>query len=164
MKRLFLFWGAVSWGARLQMVAVALILGWYAWLDFQMGNWPVTIGIIVVAFSIAHRLKPVMIANSEMTHKIWSTFGVAFITTYFLAHQQWWWRTLLAHYVREFVMWLDFSCGYWFISELQLQQRESLELVPSNVDDHIRPAEGDDAENNLDDPDQSPIQETNRRH
>ncbi len=129
MKRLSWFLGSLPWGSRLQILAVALILMWYAWFDFERGNSGVTIGIIAVTWLIGWLLKPIMTANPRLTYKIWSTFGVAFLLTFVLARAQWWWHTMLAHYAREFVMWLDLSCGYWFISELRLQPERQREMA-----------------------------------
>ena len=137
MKRLFLFFGSLPWGARLQIIAVSLILVWYAWFDFKNGNSPVTIGIVLVAWLIGWLLMPLMMAHQRTTFQIWSTFGVAFLMTYVLAQNQWWWHTMIAHYCREIVMWLDVSCGYWFISELRLQQERQLASTMMLKDDSI---------------------------
>ena len=127
MRRLWLFLGSLPWGSRLMMLLMAIILVDYARYDFQAGNWPVTVGIILFAWLIGWLLKPVMIAHTRTTFKIWSSFGVVFLITFVLANKQWWWHTMLAHYAREFAMWLEFSCGYWFISEVQLQQQRQIE-------------------------------------
>jgi hypothetical protein len=125
MKRLFLFLGGLPLGARLQILAVTLILGYQAWFDFQRGVWPVTIVIVALAWLIGWWLMPVMVAHPHVSQRVWGTFGIAFLVIYVLAHKQWWWRTMAAHFGRELAMWLDLSCGYWFISELRLQQERA---------------------------------------
>lgn len=123
MRRLFLFLGSLSWGSRLQTLAVVLILGWNAWFDYQRGNWPVTIGIICFAWLLGWLLKPLMMAYPIQATKIWGTLGIAYFLTFFLARNQWWWRLMITHYASEFYLWLDLSCGYWFVSEMCLQQQ-----------------------------------------
>jgi len=124
MKRLFLFLGSLSWGERLHMLVLIITLWFYASYDIKKGNWPVTIGIIMVAWLIGWSLIPLMIAYPRQTYRIWNLWGIAFFVVYLLAHKQWWWRPMGAHYLRELYLWIDLSCGYWFISELRLQREK----------------------------------------
>ena len=71
MKRLSLFFGALPFGSRLQILAVLCLLGYHAWIDYQLGIWPVTIVIIVIAWTIGWLMMPVMAAYPKQTFKIW---------------------------------------------------------------------------------------------
>ena len=143
MKRLYLFLKALPLGSRLQILVVVLLIGYHAWIDFQHGYSAVTMGIFVVALLIGWLLKPLMTANPRRTAKVLSAFGIVVFGFYVLARHEWWWRTRAAHFSREFVMWLDLSCAYWFISETQLQQ-QSLTLTDVDArDDENRPSDDD---------------------
>ena len=125
MRRLSLYLGALSWGSRLQMLAILLILGYWMWLDIQLKIWPVTAAIVLFAWFLGWLLMPTMVAHPRAAHRIWGSFGIAYLIVYLLAHRQWWWRTVAAHFGRELVLWLEVSCGYWFVSELRLRQEPS---------------------------------------
>ena len=94
MRRLFFFLGGLRWGARLQMLAVVLILGSWAWFDFQNGRSMVTIAIVMAAWLIGWLLKPVMVANPQRTSKTLNVVGFVILFMYVLAWKQWWWRTV----------------------------------------------------------------------
>ena len=143
MKRLRYFLGALSWGARLQMLSLAIILGFWIWLDFKLGYWKVGVGIILVTWLIGWLMKPVMIANPRLTVTVLKTIRVSILLLYFLifilenilAKRQRWWHLLISHFGREFLLWLDLSCEYWFLSELGLQQeRLNEQRVTEKVD------------------------------
>lgn len=134
MRRLFLFLRAMRWGGRLQILVVVLILGLWAWIDFQIGRSAVTIGIVVTSWLIGWLLKPVMVANPRQTSSLLSFVGIVVLAFYVLAWKQWWWKILLAHYAREFVLWLDLSCQYWFLSELSLQRERQAEQFDDQTD------------------------------
>lgn len=143
MQRLYLFIETMPWGARLQTLVVAIILGWYAWIDIQFGIWPISLGIVLLTFLLAWLLKPVMMAHQRATFKIWGACGMAFLLTYVLAQKQQWWLTMYAHFGREFFMWLDLSCGYWFISEVRLQQMRAAEMMQAyeQQDEPVQPVQ-----------------------
>lgn len=134
MRRLLLFIGALRWGARLQMVAVVMMLGLYAWLDYQKGYWPVTIAVALTAWLIGWLLKPLMVAHPRRTTWIWNILGILVLIFILFAHRQRWWRLLITRFAKQFFLWLDVSCGYWFLSELQLQQRQAVEQMKSDDD------------------------------
>lgn len=136
MRRLSLYLGFLSWGSRLQMLAVLLILGYWVWLDVQRGIWPVSIAIILLAAFVGAILMPLMVAYPRQSFRIWSSFGIVYLVVYLVARDQWWWRTVLAHFCREFAMWLELSCGYWFVSELRLRQ-ERLAAADSSERDEF---------------------------
>ena len=127
MRRLLLFLGGSSWGGRLQLLVVVMILGSMAWIDFQIGRSPVTIGIALTSWLIGWLLKPVMVANPRRTSMTLNVVGFVVLAFYVLAWNQWWWKIRLAHYAREFVLWMDLSCGFWFISEMRLQNERTVE-------------------------------------
>ncbi|WP_010583459.1 hypothetical protein [Schlesneria paludicola] len=122
MRRLSLVFGSLSLGAKLQTLAVALILAWYAWFDYRLGRWPVTVGIILFSVLVGWLLRPLMRAYPQRTSQVWRILSIAFVLTYMLAQGQWWWRLLIRHYLCEYFWWQVFSCGYWFISDLRLDQ------------------------------------------
>ena len=143
MKRLRLFLSALSPGARLQMLSVAIILGWWIWLDVKLGYWPIGIGIIPITWVIGWLMKPVMVANPRMTVAVLKTIRLTILLLYFLifiletllAWRQRWWHLLIAHFAREFFLWLDLSCEFWFLSELRLrQERQNEQAVVEKVD------------------------------
>ena len=135
MRRLDLFLGFLSWGSRLQMLAVLLILGFWIWLDIQRGIWPVSIAIILFAAFIGRILMPLMVAYPRQSFRIWGSFGIVYLVIYLVARDQWWWRTVLAHFCRQFFLWLELSCGYWFVSELRLRQEKLAERDSFEQDD-----------------------------
>ena len=137
MKRLFLFLGALSWGARLQMLALALIVGFYAWIDFGKGFSHVTAGVVIFSWFIGWLMKPLMVSHAKTTFRIWSAFGIVVVVAYVLGRNQWWWGTALAHFAREFFMLLDLSCGYWFVSELRIQQEHQIERLIRETDEGV---------------------------
>lgn len=143
MRRLFLYLRGLSWGACLQLLVVAMILGRLAWIDFQIGRSSVTIGIALTSWLIGWLLKRVMVANPQRTSKTLNVVGFVVLAFYVLTWKQWWWRLRLAHYASEFVLWLDFSCGYWFVSELQLERQQILE-PPDPWEDRADKYRGDD--------------------
>lgn len=134
MRRLSLFLGFLSWGSRLQLLAVLLILGYWMWMDVQRGIWPVSVAIILMALLAGRIFMPLMVAYPRQSFRIWGSFGMVYLVVYLFARDQWWWRTVLAHFCRQFAMWLELSCGYWFVSELRLRQ-EQLAGVHSAVQD-----------------------------
>ena len=121
MHRLSLLYRSFSVTTRLQLFCVLLLVGWYIWIDFEAGKWPVSIGIILISFALARLMLPLMMRFSQITQFVWSTIGFAFLVTHFVARHEPWWNTWLAHFIREFVIWLALWCAYWFISEIQLQ-------------------------------------------
>ena len=72
-------------------------------------------------------------ASECVTLKIFSAaFGiVVFWDVRLEARNEWWWHnSWAAHFGRELAMWMDMSCGYWFISEVRLRQdRQLAELL-----------------------------------
>ena len=122
MRRLSLVFGSLSLGAKLQTLGVALILIWYAWFDYQLGRFPVTLGIILFSGVIGWAVRPLMRAHPERTSRLWRVLSIAFVVLYAVAQGQWWWRLLIRHYLCEYFWWQVFSCGYWFISDLRLDQ------------------------------------------
>jgi hypothetical protein len=124
MRRLSLYLGTLSWWSRLQVLVLLIILGFQAQVDIKHGIWPVTVFIVFVTVLIGWLLKPLMVAHPRTAYRIWSSFGIVFLITFLLCHKQWWWRTVAAHFGREFALWLELSCGYWFISELRLKQEQ----------------------------------------
>ena len=103
-----------------------------------------TVGIFLVALLTGWLLKPLMTANPQRTAKILSAFGIVVFGFYVLARNEWWWRTRAAHFSREFVMWLDLSCAYWFISETQLRQQSLTSSDVNTRDSENLPPDDDD--------------------
>jgi hypothetical protein len=124
MRRLSLFLGSMSFGQKLQLLIIVVLLANHAWFDFQIGKSEWTIGIIFAAFAFGWMLKPVMVMYPRMTYRIWGAFGILILAAYVFGNHIPLWRTLLGHFLRELLLWLDISCGYWFISEMRLRQLE----------------------------------------
>jgi hypothetical protein len=126
MRRLTLFFGLMSWWMRLQILVMILFLASQYRFDFRKGLLPVTVAIVVIAWLIGWLLMRLMIAHPRTSFKIWSSLAglILFVlmTMYVQARGQRWWFTLGAHFGREIVIGLYLSCGYWFLSELRLQQ------------------------------------------
>ena len=127
MRRFNLFLRSLSWGSRLQLLAIALILGYWIWLDYQRGIWPVSMVIIVFAWFLGWLVMPLMAAYPRQAFRIWGSFGIVYMVVFFVSRNQWWWRTVAAHFGRELALWLELSCGYWFISELKLREQRLAE-------------------------------------
>lgn len=135
MRRLSLYLGGLSWGSRLQLLALLLILGFWVWIDVNHGIWPVTIVIVLFAITLGRLMLPVMLSHPTMTHRLWSSFGFLYLIVYLSCQRQWWWRTVAAHFGREILLWLEVSCGYWFISELRLRQQAMSDANRQDSDD-----------------------------
>ena len=135
MRRLSLSLGALSWGPRLKILAVLLVVSFQAWIDIRHGIWPVTVAIVLLAWFLGWLLMPLMVAYPTPAYKIWNSTSFFFLIVYLLARDEWWWRTIAAHFGRELVMWLYLGCGYWFLSELRLRQENPVKDRPSEPDE-----------------------------
>lgn len=124
MKRLFLFLGALSWGARLQLLALILILVRDALIDFQMNRSQVTVSIILISWFIGWLVKPLMIARPKLTSRVGSAIGIVVFAFFLLTLGHRIWRLRIAHYGFELFLWLSLSCEYWFVSELKLREQQ----------------------------------------
>lgn len=131
MRRLVLYVRGLSWGARLQLLALLTILGFWAWIDVGLGIWPVTVGIFLLALFLGWLLMPLMVSRPKLAFRVWSSFGIIYLVLYLACQRQWWWRTLAAHLGREMLLWLEITCGYWFVSELFLRQQRAMSESPA---------------------------------
>lgn len=129
MSRIALFWGGLPLGSKLQHVALALILGSvfvtrdlnprFRW--FGLPLWQITAPLILLTIVIGWILLPLMMRNLRRTQRILSALGCfVLILGILLATQRWALRLMIVQVSMTTLLWLDLSCSFWFISELQL--------------------------------------------
>ena len=127
MRRLGYFWRGLPLGSKLQFLAMALILGSvFVTQDlrprprvFGLLLWQVTAPLIISAFVLGRLLLPLMLRHPERAQRILSWFGMTVFLVSLLSINQRWGRIVLTHLGLTFGMWLDVSCWFWFISEIQ---------------------------------------------
>ena len=123
---------------RLQILVMILFMGFQFRFDFLKGIWPVAVAIVFLTWLIGWLLMQLMMAYPRPAFQIWKSLaGVilfVFLTMYLQARGQRWWFTIGAHFGREIVVGLYLSCGYWFLSELRLQQDRSKKEIDREED------------------------------
>jgi|GEM_PF-4274368 len=125
MRRLSLFLGSLSWGSRLQLLASILILGTLCWVDYQRKLLHYTIAFILFAWFLGWILKLAMLSSARQIFRILSVISIAILLTYIAAPNLRWWRRPISRLVCEFLLVMDLSCRYWFLSELRLRQMKN---------------------------------------
>lgn len=134
MRRLSLFLGSLSWGSRLQILASILILGILCWADYERKLLHYTISFILFAWFLGWVLKLSMLSSAQQIFRVLSVISIAIMMTYILAPKLRWWRTPLSRLVCEFLLVLDLSCRYWFLSELRLRQMKNRGPIAQDYD------------------------------
>lgn len=134
MRRLAYFWSGLSWSSRLQFLALAIFLGYrIAVIDLNPRNkilglalWQVTIPLILVAITTARVLLPAMMRNPGLSERLLQGLGLlvfaAWILAAFMGPQ-----IVLAYLAMTFVLWLDASCWFWFLSEIRMRQAVAID-------------------------------------
>lgn len=128
MQRLWLFWRGLSLGSKLQYVALGLILATvFVMRDmnprmrwFGLPLWQITLPLILLTFVLGRMLLPLMLWHPTRTQSILSVFGwVIFGLGIVAASQRWGRRLMIVQVGLTTAMWLDASCSFWFVSEIQ---------------------------------------------
>lgn len=125
MQRVGNFWNGLTLASRLQYLAFAIVLGaLYVQRDLNPANrvfghplWHLTLVLIVLMVIAGRLLLPLMMRFPTATRWMLGLFGVAvFVLSFYLATRR---LILLTHLILTAALWLDASCSFWFISEVQ---------------------------------------------
>ena len=127
MRRLGYFWSGLPLSSKLQYLALGLILGTlFARRDLNPANrflglplWQITVPLILGTFVLGRLLLPVMLLHPVRTQRVLYLFGITlFAVGLFIATRR---LVMITHLGMTCAMWLDASCWFWFISEIQLR-------------------------------------------
>jgi len=127
MQRLRYFWTGLPLASKLQFVALGLILGAaFVHRDlvlrwFGLPLWQITVPLILMTIVLGRLLLPWMLRNHRRAQWMLSWSGTIVFGLGLLGTMQWWGRLLITHVFLTTAMWLNASCWFWFISELQRQ-------------------------------------------
>jgi len=153
MRRFGYFWSGLPLGSKLQFVALGLILGSVFWNRdlnparrwFGRPLWQVTVPLILLMFVLGRLLLPLMLRSPLRTQRALYRFGMLVFVLGIYASTQRWGRLMITHVSLSLAMWLDVSCWFWFISEIQIRAAELLsrQSKENSADDD---SESDDAE------------------
>ncbi len=127
MRRLGYFWKGLPFTAKLQYLAMLLVLGSiFVQIDMHPGRkafgvplWQVTGSLICATFILARLLLPLMMARPILSQRLLSWFGMSIFLFSLISMNQRWGRMLITHLGITVGMWLDVWCSFWFTSEIQ---------------------------------------------
>lgn len=127
MWRLVYFWKGLSLSAKLQYLGMGLLLGW-TFVRIDLNNrfmglpmWQVTVSMIVWTFLLGRLLLPLLMLNPVRSQRMLSWFGMLiFLLGLYIATQPWRGKKIV-HLVLTQALWLDVSCWFWLISEIQMR-------------------------------------------
>ncbi|MBS0201325.1 MAG: hypothetical protein JSS49_00390 [Planctomycetes bacterium] len=127
MRRLGYFLSGLPLGAKLQFLALGMILGLVfinrdlnprmQW--FGLPLWQITVPLILGVFVLGRLLLPLMMWQPKRAQGLLRWLGMLVLGIGLLSMFQWWGRLLIVHVGLTTAMWLDASCWFWFISEIQ---------------------------------------------
>ena len=137
------FWSGLSLAARLQYIALVLFLGtMFVIRDldprmrwFGLPLWQITGPLILLMLALGRILLPLMLRSPQRTQRFLSFFGLAVFVLGVVSANQRWGRLLIVYLTLTLALWLDVSCSFWFISEIQRRLqglRESLKTHSEN--------------------------------
>jgi hypothetical protein len=151
MRRLRDFWAGLSLGSKLQFIFLGLILGSvFVAKDMNPRNhvlgvplWQVTASLILGTFVLGRILLPIMLWHPKRTQWLLFWFGMLVFIVGLIVATLPLRRLLITHLTLTSAMWLDVSCWFWFISEIQ--RRVKALSVPSTASGTSRlvPADAD---------------------
>lgn len=127
MRRFGLFWSGLPLASKLQFLVLGLVLGSVfvnrdlnrQW--FGLPLWKITVPMIMGTFVLGRILLPVMLWHPERTQRILYWLGMVVFCVGLYSTTQRWGRLMITHVGLTTAMWLDASCWFWFISEIQMR-------------------------------------------
>lgn len=127
MRRLGDFWAGLSLGSKLQFLVLGLVLGSvFVAKDLNPRNhvlgvplWQVTVPLILGMFVLGRLLLPIMLSHPKRTQWLLFWFGMLVFIVGLIVATLPLRRLLITHLTLTSAMWLDVSCWFWFISEIQ---------------------------------------------
>lgn len=125
MQRLRYFWTGLPLASKLQFIALGLILGSVfvnrdlALRWFGLPLWQITTPLILVTIVLGRLLLPWMLRHPQQAQSILSWSGMIVFSLGLVGTMQWWGRLLITHVFLTTAMWLNASCWFWLISEIQ---------------------------------------------
>lgn len=141
MRRLGLFWSGLPLASKLQFLVLGLILGSvFVNRDLQrqwfgLPLWKITVPLILGTFVLGRILLPVMLWHPERTQRVLYWLGMTVFCIGLYSATQRWGRLMLTHVGLTTAMWLDASCWFWFISEIQARVVAMLATQGQGLDD-----------------------------
>lgn len=138
-RRLWMFWSGLSLGSKLQYIALGLILGAvFTYRDlnprmrwFGLPLWQITLPLILLTIVMGRLLLPLMLKHPTRTQRFLALFGwLVFGLGILISTQKWGRRLMLVQVGFTTLMWLDLSCWFWFLSEIQLRAAAMLAAQP----------------------------------
>lgn len=145
MRRLGYFWSGLPLSSKLQYLALGLILGTlFVRRDLNPANrflglplWKITVPLILGTFVLGRLLLPVMLLHPVRAQRVLYLFGMMlFAVGLFIATRK---LVMITHLGMTCAMWLDASCWFWFISEIQLRVAAMKDHPPAPVPREPRP-------------------------
>lgn len=142
MWRLVYFWKGHSLSAKLQYLAMGLLLGW-TFVRIDLNNrfmglpmWQVTVSMIVATFVLGRVLLPLLMLNPQRSQRLLSWFGMLiFLMGLYIATQPWRGKKVV-HLALTEALWLDVSCWFWLISEIQMRLTRPVLASAGSDDDN----------------------------
>ena len=134
MRRLYWFCSALTMAAKLQYIALALILGYnFVMIDLNPANqlfgvplWMTTAPLFVGMIIIGRLLLPLMIAHPTRAQQFLHGFGLTTFGVWVFSHGQWWGGLAITYLSLMGSFWLEAACSFWFISEMGRMQEMML--------------------------------------
>lgn len=125
MRRIYYFWSGLPLGSKLQFAAMGILLGWI-FISIDLKNhllgiplWQVTGSLILGTFVTGRLLMPLMVRYPTQAQRALWWFGMLVFCLGLYSSTQAWRRVMIVHLGLTMAMWLDASCWFWFISEVQ---------------------------------------------
>jgi hypothetical protein len=139
MRRLGYFWSGLPLFSKLQYLLLGLVMGTlFVRRDLHPGNqflglplWQITVPLIVATFILGRLLLPVMLLHPVRTQRVLYLFGISLFAAglYFATRR----LVMITHLGTTCALWLDVSCWFWFISEIQLRAAAMRNRKPGTV-------------------------------
>jgi hypothetical protein len=125
MRRIYYFVSGLPLGSKLQFAAMGMILAWI-FISIDLKNhllgiplWQVTGSLILGTFVIGRLLMPLMVRYPTQAQRALWWFGMLVFCLGLYSSTLAWRRVMIVHLGLTMAMWLDASCWFWFISEVQ---------------------------------------------
>lgn len=137
MRRFGYFWTGLPLASKLQFVAMGLILGSVfverdlklRW--FGLPLWQITIPLILGTFLLGRMLLPLMLWRPIPAQRFLYWLGITVFLVGLLSMTQRWGRMMIVHVGLTTAMWLDASCWFWFVSEIQ-KRTQAMQSPPDD--------------------------------
>lgn len=142
MRRLGYFWSGLPLTSKLQFLVMGIILGTlFATKDLNPKNhvlgvplWKITASMIFGTFVLGRILLPVMLWHPTRTQRVLSLCGIMVFGVGLLIATLPLRRLLITHLSITLALWLDVSCWFWFISEIQWRASRLMAQAAGQVD------------------------------